>query len=366
MNKPLFAAALLAAGLTPAFAQTSVNIYGIVDAGLVREMGGTSNATKVSSGVASVSRIGFRGTEDLGGGMSALFVLETGFKTDTGEVDTAGTIFNRQAFVGIKSEVGTVTLGRQYTPYYTTVSAYADPFAAGLAGSAKNMLPTSGSNTRTSNTVMVASPKIVGVTGELAYSVGEQAGSNSAGRQIGAALTYAVERLNVRLAYNNRNSDISAATGAASVPVVAATSRDIGTNTLLAANYDFGVVKAYAAFGVDKGYNSGVLPNTTNPYGATVRPTASTNSTDLLIGATLPVGEGTVIASVINKNDKTTFNQDATQVAVGYTYALSKRSTVYTSYGKIKNRRGAGYTVGNGTDVGSGDSAYNLGLRHAF
>lgn len=360
MNKPLFAAALLAAGLTPAFAQNSVNIYGIVDAGLVREMGGTSNATKVSTGVGSVSRIGFRGTEDLGGGMSALFVLETGFKTDTGEVDTAGTIFNRQALVGLKSELGTVTLGRQYTPFYTTITTVADPFAAGLAGSAKNLLPASGSNTRTSNTVMLVSPKIAGVTGELAYSVGEQAGSNSAGRQIGGALSYAVEKLNVRLAYNNRNADVAATTG------VVAVSHDIGTNTLLAANYDFGMVKAYAAFGVDKGFNSGVMPNTTNPYGSLIRPTASTNSTDLLIGATVPLGQGTVIVSAINKNDKTAFNQDATQVAIGYTYALSKRTGVYTSYGKIKNRRGAGYTVGSGTDVGSGDSAYNMGVRHSF
>ena len=358
MKKALIAAALLAAAAAPAFAQTNVTIYGIVDAGFVREMGGTTNATKISSGVGSVSRLGFRGTEDLGGGMSALFVLETGYKTDTGEVDTAGSIFNRQAFVGIKTNAGTVTMGRQYTPYYTTVSAYADPFAAGLSGSAKNMLPTVGANTRTSNTVMYVSPKFSGVTGELAYAAGEQA-DNSAGRQIGAALTYAVGKLNARLAYNNRNSDIAATTG------VTAVSRDIGTNTLLAANYDFGIFKGYAAYGVDKGFNSAVLPNTTNPFGG-IRPTTSTDSTDMLIGAAVPVGQGTILASVINKNDKTSFDQDATQLAVGYTYALSKRTTLYTSYGKIKNRRGAGYTVGNGTDVGSGDSAYNAGVRHSF
>jgi GBP family porin len=358
MNKTLLAAAVLAACAAPALAQTNVTIYGVVDAGLVRETGGTANVTKISSGVASVSRIGFRGTEDLGGGLSALFVLETGYKTDTGEVDTAGSIFNRQALVGLKSNMGTVTLGRQYTPYYNTITTVADPFAAGLSGSAKNLLPTVGANTRTSNSVMYVSPKMSGITGELAYSAGEQADS-SAGRQIGAALSYTVGKLNARLAYNNRNSDVAATTG------VTAVSRDIGTNTLLAANYDFGMVKGYAAYGVDKGVNSAVLPNTSNPFGG-VRPTTSTNSTDLLIGAAVPVGQGTILASVINKNDKTAFNQDATQVAVGYTYALSKRTTLYTSYGKIKNRRGAGYTVGNGTDAGSGDAAYNGGVRHSF
>ena len=360
MNKTYLAAAILAASAAPAFAQTAVSIYGIVDAGFVRESGGTTNVSKISSGVASVSRLGFRGTEDLGGGMSALFVLETGYKTDTGEVDTAGSIFNRQALVGIKTTGGTVTLGRQYTPYYNTITGVADPFAAGLSGSAKNLLPTVGANTRTSNTVMYVSPKVAGVTGELAYAAGEQADSNSAGRQIGAALSYSAGKLNARLAYNNRNSDVAATTG------VAAISRGIGTNTLLAANYDFGVVKGYAAYGVDKGFNSAVLPNTSNPFGTTVRPVTSTDSTDLLIGATMPVGQGTIIASVINKNDKTSFDQDATQVAVGYTYALSKRSTLYTSYGRIKNRRNAGYTVGNGTDAGSGDKAYNAGIRHTF
>jgi predicted porin len=366
MNKSYLAAGVLAAAAAPAFAQTAVNIYGIVDAGLVRETGGVANVTKVSSGVASVSRLGFKGTEDLGGGMSALFTLETGFRTDTGEVDAAGTIFNRQAFVGLKTNAGTVTLGRQYTPYYTTVSAVADPFAAGLSGSAKNLLPTAGANTRTSNTVMYVSPKFANLVGEVAYAAGEQPGSNSAGRQMGAALTYSVGKLNARIAYNNRNSDVSAATGAAATPPTGAISRGIGTNTLLAANYDFGVAKAFAAYGVDRGFNSAVLPNTTNPYNTTIRPVTSTDSTDILLGVTVPYGQSTFIASVINKNDKTAFDQDATQMAVGYTYALSKRSTLYASYGKIKNRRNAGYTVGNATEVGSGDQAYNVGVRHSF
>ena len=359
MNKNVFAAVLTLIS-SSAMAQTAVSIYGIVDAGLVRETGGIADVTKVSSGVASVSRIGFRGTEDLGGGLSALFILETGYRTDTGELDAAGSIFNRQALVGLKSPAGTLTLGRQYTPYYNTITNVADPFAAGLSGSAKNLLPTVGANTRTSNTVMYVAPKMYGVIGELSYAFGEQAGSNSAGRQFGGALTYSIGKLNARLAYNNRNNDVAAAPG------VTAVSRGIGTNTLLAVNYDFGFVKAFAAYGVDRGVNSAVLPNSSNPFGTTVRPAASVDSTDILIGATVPIGQGTIIASVINKNDKSALDQDATQMAIGYNYALSKRSTLYTSYGKIRNRRNAGYTVGNATEVGSGDAAYNLGVRHAF
>ncbi|RJG09399.1 porin, partial [Massilia cavernae] len=114
MNKELIAAAILAGCAGGAFAQSSVSIYGIADAGFVRESGGTAGTVnKLTSGAAAASRIGFRGTEDLGNGVSALFTLETGFRLDTGEVDSAGTIFNRQAFVGLKSKAGTLTLGRQ-------------------------------------------------------------------------------------------------------------------------------------------------------------------------------------------------------------------------------------------------------------
>jgi predicted porin len=75
-----------------------------------------ARSTRSAAASASASRIGFRGTEDLGNGLSAVFTLETGTKIDTGEVDAAGTIFNRQAFVGLKSRAGMMALGRQYTP----------------------------------------------------------------------------------------------------------------------------------------------------------------------------------------------------------------------------------------------------------
>jgi general bacterial porin, GBP family len=359
MKNKLLALALAGISSGPAFAQSNVTIYGTVDAGLVRESGGkAASITKLTSGVASASRLGLRGGEDLGNGLSATFVLESGVKIDTGEADVAGSLFNRQSFVGLKGGFGAVTLGRQYTPYYTTVSTVADPFAAGYAGSAKNLLPTVGANTRTSNTLLYTSPNFSGFSGELAYSLGEQAGSNSAGRQFGLGLGYSNGPLNVRLAYNNRNSDT----------VTPAASRTIGRNTLLAANYNFGPAKGYLAYGIDKGFNSAVLPTTAtnpNPFGGVV-PTASTDSTDLLAGVAVPFGASTVLASYIRKNDKTSLNQDAHQWALGYTYALSKRTNLYSSVAKISNSNGAGYTVGNNSEVGTGDKAFNIGVRHSF
>ena len=368
MNKSLAAAALLGAFTSLAQAQSAVTIYGIVDAGIVREHGGAAGTvSNISSGVASASRIGFRGIEDLGQGWSANFVLETGARIDTGQSDVAGSIFNRQAYVGLRNNAfGALTVGRQYTPYYLALSTVADPFGAGYAGSAKNLFPTAGVNTRTSNTLNYVSPKLAGVlVAELAYAFGEQPGSNAAGRQIGAALGYSAGKLNVRLAHNHRNNDLTASAGALQSPPVAAADRDVGRNTLLATNYDFGPVKAFAAYGINEGTNSSPLPNTGNPFGG-VRPTASTDSRDALLGATVPWGSNTIMVSVIEKDDKTAFDQDARQWALGLNHALSKRTSLYTSYAKISNRRGAGYTVGNNTDVGSGDSAWNAGIRHAF
>jgi GBP family porin len=368
MKKSLAAVAVLGALTSLAQAQSSVTIYGSVDAGIVREQGGVGGSvTGVSSGIATPNRLGFRGSEDLGQGWSANFVLESGFRADTGVSDVSGSLFNRQAYVGLKNaSFGALTIGRQYTPYYLALSTVADPFGAGTAGSAKNLLPASGSYTRTSNTLNYVSPKVGGgFVAELAYAFGEQPGSNSAGRQIGAALGYSAGKLNARLAHNHRNNDLTAAAGAAQTPAVPAADRDIGRNTLLAANYDFGLFKGYAAFATNEGTGSSPLPNTTNPFGG-VRPTASTDSRDALVGATIPWGATTLIASYIVKDDQTVRDQDARQWALGLSHALSKRTSVYSAYAKISNRRGAGYTVGNGSDVGSGDSAFNLGVRHTF
>jgi predicted porin len=342
-------------------AQSNVTIYGLVDAGIVSERGGSAGSvTKVTSGIGGQSRLGFKGTEDLGNGLSAVFQLETGFKADDGTLDSTNTIFNRQAFVGLKSkDAGQLTIGRQYTPLYLAQSQVADPFGAGYAGSIKNLFPSAGANTRVSNALVYSTPVIEGFSADALYALGEQAGSTTAGRQFGLGLNFAQGPLNARLVYNNKNNDtVASGTTAAKV-------QDTGRNTMFAANYDFQVVKAYFAYGTDKGVNSAVLP-VANAYGYSVAPKASTDSNDLLIGAQIPVGAGIIMASYIRKNDKTVYNQDADQWALGYLYNLSKRTGVYLAYAKIKNKNGAGYTVGNNNEAGSGDKAFNAGLRHSF
>ncbi|NRR32760.1 porin [Oxalobacteraceae bacterium] len=347
MKKSLISIAILGAMSNVAFAQSNVTIYGIVDAGIVSERGGKAGSvTKVTSGVGSASRLGFKGTEDLGGGVNAFFVLESGIKADTGESDVAGSIANRQSFVGLKSATaGSLSLGRQYTPYYNTLAQVADPFAAGLAGSAKNLFPAAGNNVRTSNAVVYATPALNGFSGEASYALGEQSADNSASRQLGLSVGYANGPLTARAAYNSRNNDTTA-------PTLVNTT--MGHNALVAVNYDFKVAKAFFAFGKDKGNFSSTAPK-------------NVDSNEILVGATAPVGPaGTLIASFIRKNDKLASNQDADQWAIGYSHALSKRTSTYVAYAKIKNKNGALYTVGNNSEVGTGDKAFNVGVKHSF
>lgn len=360
MKKTAIALASLAFAAGAAHAQTNVTIYGIMDAGLLHERGGAAGSvTKVGSGIGSASRIGFRGTEDLGNGMQAVFTLENGTKIDTGEVDAAGTLFNRQAWVGLKTRAGMISLGRQYTPWHQALAQVGDPFTTGYAGGSKNVFPDFGTNVRTSNTVMYTSPTVSGFTGDVAYAFGEQAGSTVPGRNMGASVGYVNGPLNVRLAYNHKNSDVAAAPGVA--PVV----RGNASNKLLAANYDFKILKAYLAVSVDKGFNAAPLGNSNNPYGFR-RPTASTDGNEVLLGVVAPVGPGNIVATLMRKDDQTSFDQDARSWGIGYLYLLSKRSTIYTVYGHTVNKNGAGYTVANNTDAGTGDRAFNLGIRHTF
>ncbi|HYS66315.1 MAG TPA: porin, partial [Paraburkholderia sp.] len=121
MNKKLLTAATLAVFASAAHAQSSVTLYGLIDAGISyvnNSKSGTSHDKlfKYDDGVAQGSRWGLRGTEDLGGGLKALFVLESGFNSGNGTLGQGGALFGRQAYVGLsKNDIGSLTFGRQYS-----------------------------------------------------------------------------------------------------------------------------------------------------------------------------------------------------------------------------------------------------------
>ena len=363
MKKSLVALALAGAFASAAQAQ-SIEMYGIVDMGFVQESGGPTvpvllptatnprppgTVNKITSGAQSGTRLGFKGTEDLGGGMKALFVLETGISADKGGFNQSGLAFGRQSFVGLQSDMGTVTMGRQYTPYFLTMLV-GDPFAAGMAGTAQNMLMPA-SNVRMDNAVKYSSPVFSGFNAEAAYGFGEQADSLVRSRQLGAFINYSGAPVNVRLGYLRKNTDLTTLT--------AQTKDKEISNWILAANWDVKVAKLFAAItNNDEGENA---PTS----GAGIKPSRAA-SKDYLIGAQIPFNKHTFIASYIYKDGGSGTTGDANQLAFGYTYTMSKRTNLYAAWGRINNGTNIPLTVGNNSEVGYGDKAVNLGIRHVF
>jgi len=312
-----------------AAAQTSLTMYGIVDAGLNNERGGPAgNIVKLTSGIQSSSRLGFRGQEDLGSGLMAKFVIEAGLALDTGSSTQGGLTFGRQSWVGLSSGFGTISLGRQYSPHYLALLDI-DPFKVGLSGNAQNLIV---SQTRVNNSLRYTSPAWSGFIGEVIYALGEVAGNNSANRQFGGSVGYANGPILVKLAHHSIDDAIG---------------DDRANNTILGGSWNFGV--GTLNLGVNR--NRGLIGVDTRDY---------------LVGGSAGFGPSTVMLSYIRKDDRTGLNRDAHQWALGYTYAVSKRTNFYSSYGRITNDNGATFTVNTAIEQGSGDEAFNIGVRHAF
>lgn len=353
MKKSVLALAVLGAFSGAAFAQTSsVQIYGVIDTAFVHDSGnGVSGSlnkvdSSYTSGNKAGSRIGFKGTEDLGGGLSALFTIENGFKADDGSADQGGTLFGRQAFVGLQGGFGTVKLGRQYNPMYSNQVA-TDPFGNGMAGAFSRLISTGGAatassfgigaGTRVDNAVTYTTPDLMGVKGELQYGFGEVAGDSSKSRQYGLSVGYTNGPVSAALSHLNVNNNPAAG---ASINAI--------KNTALTGTYNFGVAKAHALYQINK--NDGT--------GATALDTR-----DWMLGVSAPFGASTVVASFIKHNNRAVANADAKQLAVGYIYALSKRTSLYTGYGRLTNDSASLVRV---TKAGASNSVFSAGVSHTF
>jgi predicted porin len=199
-----YASALVVAGIAcvaaPAFAQSSVTMYGIVDAGLVYQssqtsLGSTANGhsnIKLGQNIWNGNRLGFKGQEDLGGGTLAVFTLESGFNLLSGTQQFANAGFSRQAFVGLDSRsYGTLTAGRQYTSYYSLVGPYGPTtWMTGYFGAHAGDIDNLDVIYRVNNSLVYKSPVFYGVTVSGSYSLGAVPGSFTQGSSWSAALRY--------------------------------------------------------------------------------------------------------------------------------------------------------------------------------
>jgi len=205
MKKSLLALAALGTFAGAANAQSSVTLYGIVDAGFVYNNNSAGNKLySTSAGNLQGDRWGLRGTEDLGGGLKALFVLENGFNAFSGKLGQGGDEFGRQAYVGLSSQFGTVTLGRQYDSVvdYTGALEVGSQWAS-FYGAHPGDLDNMNNSNRVNNSIKYASTNYSGVTFGGLYSLGGVAGQFNRNQIFSAGLGYAQGPLVLGAGYFN-------------------------------------------------------------------------------------------------------------------------------------------------------------------
>lgn len=333
-------AAATAAMALPVQAQTtgSVTLYGVVDMAVESARTGNGSLQRVESGVIAGSRWGLRGTEDLGGGLRAVYVAEAGFNGDTGLSGQGGLAFGRQVFVGLSGGWGQLTAGRHYTTLHTSLATYA---LTGLIwGNAANYFR-DGSVLRANNSLRYQSPSLGGFTARAMYSFGETAGS-TVGSLYGGSLDYVSGPWTAGVSWMQR--------------------RTTATNTdryaLLGASYDFGTVRAALLVSTRRDD----LPSATSAQGRFYE-----------ASVTVPVSAaGQVLLSYGAYRGQARDHSDAQALSVRYDHALSKRTKLYAGISRIHNEAGAAFTIntasnaGPAVTAGSRPSSVLLGVSHAF
>ncbi|MFM0258144.1 porin [Paraburkholderia sediminicola] len=215
IRRNLFAAAGLAFS-APVFPQNSVTLYGVLDdtityqssqTSLGSTSGGRSNI-KLLPGVWAGNRFGLKGSEDLGGGNKAIFQLESGFNLNTGAQQYTNALFGRQAWIGLTNpNYGTLTLGRQYTSYFTLLSPYSPTnLLTGSFGAHPGDVDSLDTGYRSNNSIAFTSPKIYGVTASGSYSLAGVPGSAYQGSTWSAALQYAQGPVGGAVAFMRTNN----------------------------------------------------------------------------------------------------------------------------------------------------------------
>ncbi|QRX81815.1 porin [Glaciimonas sp. PAMC28666] len=352
-------AGLLSAGV--ASAQSQIIMYGIVDTGIAY----TTNADARGDSVVKMpsltgsfpSRLGFKGTEDLGGGMQALFVLESGFTVDAGGTGQGGRLFGRQAYVGLKGDYGQLMLGRQVTMTYlaTQKSDVLGPNLFSIS-SLDSYLP----NARSDNAIGYLgtfSQFTLGATysfGRDNSSAGGPAATNCPGEVAGNAK--ACRQWTTLIGFDNAGYGVNASydimygnSGAAS----GLTSSDNSDRRT--------TINGYFMVG-DVKIGMGIIDRSTHAA------TASTNSDLYYIGASAPLSASWFIdAQVARLNIKNSAN-DTNMLVTRLTYYLSKRTALYTSLGYMKNSGIAAIALDSGGTVGAGKNQAGImsGIRHTF
>jgi predicted porin len=411
MKKSLFAIAAVTAFAGAAQAQSSVTVYGILDVGYIggnsrvsssaiTTNGGNTKTTvnQFGQGAESTSRLGFKGTEALGNGLSAFFTAE--FELFPNDQDLSGNtsagLKNRQSFVGLqKTGLGKAAVGTQYTPVFTSGAATSpgqfnnvigDIIYAGAPAVTVKGFDNAGTNSasmtnRTSNTLTVASDKFSGFGVNAMYTLNNQnvsqtsstagGNTNANGWGLGADFTY--NKFYVTAAYqalkqlttatNNGNPTLTtsvpwtSAQPANAIPGAAVTGNAMNVNDnqfIAGATYDFGILKAYAQYVSRKATSTQSSNYYVKRSGEQIGVRSFITPT-IEAWASAGLGRYTTMGA-----NQPTANMNAWQL--GTNYLLSKRTNLYAIYGQqLTSTAAAGTTSGS-----AGASQYAVGVRHTF
>jgi len=337
----------------PCWAQSSVSVFGILDAG-ARSVSseGKGSIKSLVSGAGNTSRLGFRGSEDLGGGLSAGFHLEHGISVDTGSQANSTLFWDRRATLSLVSKsFGEVRLGRDFVPTYTAWVRY-DPFTyVGVAASSILLGPSptgpatglgSPPNLRASNAVQYILPSgLGGFEGALMVTPGEGGkASDGQHKYIGGRVGYSIGGFSASAAMSQTENDLTAG--------------EKFKDTTLGARYDFG----FARFSLARRQFK----------------FKAVSQTALLASGTVSIGNHEVKGMVMQANlegkvgNTNVDANDARHVGVGYVYNLSKRTAVYATAARISNEGKANFAISGGPNLvaGTTSTGYEAGMRHSF
>lgn len=337
------AAAALFGTTSPAWSQSSVQIYGLLDvsAGQFQNAGGLK-VKRLDSGNFSTSHIGFRGTEDLGGGLRAGFTLETFLRLDNGGAGRADvdTFWGRNANVNLSGGFGNVRLGRMGPPMWVSTlqfNAFGDSFGFSPSVRQYYSLPAgtpvvgdSGWN----NAIAYTTPALGGLSATVMVAAGEGA-VNSRGKNLGANVTYRAGPLGVTAAWQDVKSQ-----GALGRPISAFPGFVGQTAYQVGGTYDLKIVRLFAQYGR-----------------ISTDATLDVETTNLHLGASVPIGKGALLAAYGTSDVDVagpTPERTSKIMTLGYDYPMSKRTNVYAIYLSDKF-----------TGLSSG-TTYAVGMRHRF
>ena len=353
MKKSLIALAVLAAS-GAAMAQSSVTLYGLADAYVgssKTEVGGVGQRqTAVNTSGVNGSRWGLKGSEDLGGGMKAIFTLESGFSLDTGASAQNGTLFSRQALVGLQSDFGTVSLGRQYSAYDNLQGGTNNNYDAftfnarngsGAAGGGVAANGLQDYTSRVNNSIAYASPSFGGFSGAVVYGFGENknAPATTTPAFAGNVNGDATDNVSVHIKYANGPILVGYAYQQEKLAAVAG-AQDKNKYNLVGGSYDFGVAKLTAS------YNTAKNNTLKDKEGQ--------------IGVSVPFGAAAISAGYArSKTEGITGERTGKGYSILGTYALSKRTGLYAG---AQNTKTHILNAAAETEI----TTYGLGVRHSF